>query len=183
MKTNFALVREMQLLCLQFGCIQMKRLWTQICRLRANPKLRGSTRKLHLAQEQHTSLYVTLFTLNYSSAPEQQAANAGTCLPCQPVFFEYLSPVTFGTDSQAARQRPRSVLGAFGLQLWSVQGAGIHCLPRAWAGASGPLDEPTGPCVYCNLSYKAGTLVLPCTVKCYMLFLSLRYSTKSLNHS
>lgn len=183
MKPNFAVVREMQLLCLQSECIQTKQVWTQICRLRAHLKLPGSTGKLHLAWEWCTSLRVSPFTLNYPSAPEQQAANAGTCLPCQTVFFEYLSPVTSGTDSQAARQRPCSVLGAFGLWLGSVQGAGVQCLPRAWAGASVPLHEPTGPRVYCNLSHKAGTLGLPCTVKCYVLFLSLQYSTKSLNHS
>lgn len=135
---------------------------------RADLKLHGSTGKLHLAWERCTSLCVPAFTLNPSSPPEQQAANAGSCLPCQPVFFEYLSPMSCGTDGRAARQRPRLGLGVFGPQLWSAQGAGIHRMPRAQAGAGGPLHEPTGPHVYCNPSYKAGILVLPRTVKyCY----------------
>lgn len=77
-----------------------------------------------------------------------------------------------------ARQRPCLGLGVFDPWSWSAQGAG-----RAQAGASGPLHEPTGSQVYCNPSYKAGTLGLPCTVKCCMLFVSLQYSAKFLNHS
>lgn len=90
-----------------------------------------------------------------------------------------LSLMSSGMDGQAARQRPHLGLGVHGSQLWSPQEAGAHNPPKAWAGACGP----TGQHMYCNPSYKAGTLFLACAVKYYMQFLSLQDTTKSLNHS
>lgn len=62
-------------------------------------------------------------------------------------------------------------------------GADIHPLPRAHSGAIGTLCELTEPHECWNPSYKVGTLVLPRTVKCFTLFLSLQHSRKFLNHS
>lgn len=99
------------------------------------------------------------------------------------VLWHECSPMSSGMAGQAARQRPCLGLGVFAPRPWSAQEAGIQHPLRAQAGASGPRHEPTGTHAYCNTGYKSGTLVLPCTVKCRMLFLSLQYSTKSLNHS
>lgn len=93
-----------------------------------------------------------------------------------PIFVPHVP----GMHRQAARQRPCLGLCIFGPQMWSVW---RQVSAESKAGASRPLHKPTQPHTRCNPSYKAGTLLLPCTVKYCMLFLSSQYSTEPLKHS
>lgn len=127
-------------------------------------------------------VHLTVFAPIYTKSCFTNKAAGGylSKLSCQPVFFQYLFPMSSGVHRQADRQRPCLELGIFGPQMYSVW---RQVSAESKGRSSRSLHKPTWPHTRCNPSYKAGTLFLLCTVKYCMLFLSSQYSTEPLKYS